>query len=251
MELLSYNVSVKNVEPVIRSALQHIAKLEVDHLPKQATLVEIMAEMKGLACQQLAEQLTATENLTLHSDGTSKFGQHYGGFQVSSSDSTYSLGLSEMLTGSADVSLTSLKAILSDIELVATEGTANRILACIKNTMSDRHIVEKKFNTLLEDYRRDILPLVISNWDMLSEEEHLHLSSLNNFFCGMHVVVGMADCASSTLLQWESTHFDGNVPPNRHVLVRKSEPGAIRLIRTACKALSRHGSEQTSHLQHL
>ena len=84
---------------------------------------------------------------------------------------------------------------------------------------------------------------------MLSEEEHLNLSSLNNFFCGMHVVVGMADCASSTLLQWESTHFDGNVPPNRHVLVRKSEPGAIRLIRTACKALSRHGSEQSGVYQ--
>lgn len=104
--------------------------------------------------------------------------------------------------------------------------------------MSDRHIVEKKFNSLLEDYRSEILPSVISDWDTLSVNEQLNLSSLNNFFCGMHVIVGMADTAFSTLLQWESAHFDA--PPSGPVMVKKSEPGAIRLIRTACKALSKH-----------
>ena len=79
-------------------------------VPKLTTLVDMTAEMKGLACQQLAEQLTATEKLTSHSDGTSKFGQHYGGFQVSMPESTYSLGLSEMLmlTGSAEVTLNTM-----------------------------------------------------------------------------------------------------------------------------------------------
>ena len=57
--------------------------MEVETLPKPTTLVDMIAEMKGLACQQLAEQLTALEKLTLYSDGTPKFGQHYGGFQVS------------------------------------------------------------------------------------------------------------------------------------------------------------------------
>ena len=61
-------------------------------------------------------------------------------------DSAYSLGLSQMLTGSAEVTLSTLKVILSDIDLVVGEGTGNKILSCIKNTMSDRHIVEKKFN---------------------------------------------------------------------------------------------------------
>ena len=249
IELLSLNVGMKNIEPIIRSVLRHMVKVEVDTLPKPSTLVEMMVEMKGLACQQLAEQLTITDKLTLHSDGTSKFGQHYGGFQVSTPDSAYSLGLSEMLTGSAEVTLSTLKIILSDINLVVGEGTGNKILSCIKNTMSDRHIVEKKFNCLLEDYRAEVLPLIVSNWDMLSVDEQSNLSSLNNFFCGMHVVVGMADTASSTLLQWENTHFGTSVPSTGPVLVQKSEPGIIRLIRTACKALSTHGSEQSGVYQ--
>lgn len=246
IELMSLNVGMKQVEPVIRCVLRHLVKLEIDTLPKPATLVEMTAQMKGLACQQLAEQLTSSDKLTLHSDGTSKFGQHYGGFQVSTPDSAYSLGLSEMLTGSAGVTLSTLKLILEDIELATNEGMGNKILACIKNTMSDRHIVEKKFNCLLEDYRSKILPSVISEWDVLSVDEQLNLSSLNNFFCGMHVVVGIADTASATLLQWES---NTGIPVPGPALARKSEPGVIRLIRTACKALSKHGCEQSGVYQ--
>ena len=48
--------------------------------------------------------------------------------------------------------------------------------------MSDRHIVEKKFNKLLEDYRAEVLPVVVSNWSALSIEEKSNISSLNNFF---------------------------------------------------------------------
>ena len=70
----------------------------------------------------------------------------------------------------------------------------------------------------------------------------------------MHVVVGMADTASSTLLQWENSHFSSNGyvsggSQQGPVLVRKSESGTIRLIRTACKALSKHGSEQSGVYQ--
>ena len=100
----------------------------------------------------------------------------------------------------------------------------------------------EKFNCLLEDYRSEILPLVISDWDTLSADEQLNFSTLNNFFCGMHVIVGMADTASSTLLHWESIQLDA---PHGPVMVQKTEPGTIRLIRTACKALSKHGSEQS------
>ena len=81
--------------------------------------------MKGLACHQLAEELSEEDNLTLHSDSTSKFGQHYGSFQISVEGSTYTLGLSEMLTSSAEKTLDTLKQILDDIELVAGKGTSD------------------------------------------------------------------------------------------------------------------------------
>ena len=118
--------------------------------------------------------------------------------------------------------------------------------------MSDRHIVQKYFNSLLEEYRLQILPLVVSNWSSLSAEEQGELGCLNNFFCGMHVIVGMADVASSTLLQWETSHFQSSgVESNQHgpQFVKKSESGTVRLIRTACKALSKHGSEQSGVYQ--
>ena len=62
--------------------------------------------------------------------------------------------------------------------------------------MSDRHVVEK-FNDVLEDYRRDILPHIVDSWEQMTPDEQNSIGTLNNFFCDMHVVVGMADTASS------------------------------------------------------
>ena len=170
LELLSLNVGIRQVEPVIRSVLKNIAGFEVDALPQPGTLVRMYAEMKGLAYQQI-EEVSKQENLTLHSDGTTKFGQHYGSFQISAEGTVYTLGLSEMLTGSAENTLDTLKQILNDIELAADKPTSKNLLVNIKNTMSDRHIVQKNFNELLESYQSEILPDVISSWKDLSSEE--------------------------------------------------------------------------------
>ena len=83
IELLSLNVGIKNVDPVIRCVLKHITGFEIKELPQISTLTRMYAEMKGLACQQFSEELQKGGNLTLHSDGTFKFGQHYYSFQVS------------------------------------------------------------------------------------------------------------------------------------------------------------------------
>ena len=121
-----------------------------------------------------------------------------------------------------------------------------RILTKIKNTMSHRHIVEKNFNVLLEDYHKSVLPTIVNSWDQMSPEEQTSMSTLNIFFCGMHVLVGMADTASSSLLEWETNYFEeGGRPAGPSVLAKKSKLGTVRLIRTACKALSKHGSEQS------
>jgi len=99
--LLFQLLGIKNVEPVIRSVLKHIASFEIKELPHPTTLTQMYSEKKGLVYQQLNEELQKEDNLTLHSDGTSKYGQHYYSFQISTPDSTYSLGLTEMLSGSA------------------------------------------------------------------------------------------------------------------------------------------------------
>lgn len=207
LELLSMNVGILQVDPIIRSVLKNIAGMEVDKLPKPASLVRMLTELKCLAYQQIADELQECENITLHSDGTSKFGQHYGSFQISTDTTAYSLGLSQMLTGSAQQTLDVFKQILSDFQQTVGSQAKAKLVTGIKNTMSDRHIVQKNFNCLLEEYRALILPEVITSWHDLSSEEQQSMSSLNNFFCGLHLLIGMADTAASTLLQWEATHF--------------------------------------------
>ena len=57
--------------------------------------------------------------------------------------SAYSLGLSEMVTVSASQTLDTFKQILGDIELVAGSGIIEKIVGHTKNTMSDRHTIQK------------------------------------------------------------------------------------------------------------
>ena len=42
IELLSLNVGIKNIEPIVRSVLRHLVDMEVDTLPKPSTLVDMM-----------------------------------------------------------------------------------------------------------------------------------------------------------------------------------------------------------------
>ena len=98
IELLSLNVGINNVNPVIRCVLKHIASFNIKELPQAATLTRMYTEMKVLAYQLLSEELQKGDNLTLHRDGTCKFGLR---FQVSTGDNSYSLELAEMLSGSA------------------------------------------------------------------------------------------------------------------------------------------------------
>ena len=49
IELMSLNVGMKEIEPVIRSVLRHMVNMEVDTLPKPSSLVEMIPQMKGLA----------------------------------------------------------------------------------------------------------------------------------------------------------------------------------------------------------
>lgn len=138
-----------------------------------------------------------------------------------------------------------LKQALSDIEAACCAvghpgdhrvSKAKEILASIKNTMSDRHIVEKNFNELLEVYRDEVLPDVIERWNGLTSDQQASLSKMNNFFCGLHFLVALADAAAATLQNWESLHSDEDDC--------SSGSGTVRLIRTACKAVQKQCSQQ-------
>ena len=75
--------------------------------------------------------------------------------------------------------------ILSEIEesLQDTEkNVSNKIISSIKNIMSDRRIVQKKFNSVFQDYCASVLPNVVENWDAMSEDIQSNFIKVNDYF---------------------------------------------------------------------
>ena len=228
------NVSINNVESVIRAVLR-LAQSECERLPKRTMITELTVESHTLAQAQLAEALCNTEDATLHSDGTNKFGHKYSGYQVSTSTGdSYTLGLREMCNGSAQTTLDTLNEILADIEEVAdkalgVDNAANRILANIKCTMSDRASTEKSFNDLLTAYRSEILPTVVDNWGELLLEQREAMAHMYNFFCGMHFIVGMADHTAEALRLFEIAHQKLPLSVHLQNLLKQAALGLLEL----------------------
>ena len=63
------------------------------------------------------------------------------------------------------------------------------------------------------------------------------MTRINNFFCGLHFLVALADAPEATLKLWESVDLDNHKT--------NATSSTQRLIHTACKAFNHKGSEQT------
>ena len=203
-ELLSLNVGIRNIKPVIKTVLKNIAHKGVDRLPSHTTLCNMMIECLTLAQAQLGEELANDgDHYTLQTDGTTKYREHFGTYDVVTDETTFHLGLRQVFSGSAQ---TTLDTFLDDLDTVCNAlGSTNvflKILAKLKNTMSDRHAAEKLFSKMLSQISYQ------TGWNEMSEEEKEHISRMNNFYCALHFVVGLADAAEATLKVWKSTFTD-------------------------------------------
>ena len=114
------------------------------------------------------------------------------------------------------------------------------IIGSIKNTMSDRASSQKAFNTLLSEYRAEVLPQIVSNWNGMNEVEQQSMSQMNDFFCGMHLIVNMAETIAESLKLFEKAHTE-------EMHQSESESGTIRLVRTSCKAFEKRGNEKAGY----
>ena len=202
-----------------------------------------------LAQKQLGEEYAKKENTSLLSDETSKFGLKFEGFHAADDTGRmWVLGVRQMVTKSSQNILDVLHQILRDIDDVcaSTDNTLSKtILMNIVSTMSDRAATQIKFNELLEEYREHILKETMgTNWDILSNDEQLSCSKLCNFFCGLHVLVHIADAASKSMIETEKGFFGDNLPISNKSFLKANEPGTARLIRTACKAFARGADEK-------
>ncbi|KAJ8048656.1 hypothetical protein HOLleu_01057 [Holothuria leucospilota] len=248
--LMSVNVGRTNCEGIVRSVLKNIAGLEAERLPKETFANQMLFEAKALAQIQLFETVLNDDNITLCSDGTSKKGHHYGAYDVGTSDGhIYTLGLRETIDGTALTTLQVLQEVVQDLlELgLGKDYGLGDFFVRIKNVMSDRHTVQKKFNQLLSDYRGKFLPVVLQEWGKFGETQRSKVAELNEFFCGLHFIVGLAEQASSTLKAWETMIF-GDAKVGAASVTGfdcKEESGTERLVRTVCKSVQDRACEKS------
>ena len=73
-----------------------------------------------------------------------------------------------------------------------------------------------------------------SDWETLSSDEQKKLQNVNEYFCGLHYLVPLADTSEASLKLWGSLIFDDpkNVGSLNHGSYSNDESGPLRLIRT-------------------
>ena len=72
---------------------------------------------------------------------------------------------------------------------------------------------------------------------------------INQFFCGLHYLVGLADQAEACLKMWESIIHEGRkVGSIAHGGYSNGESGVTRLIRTAFKSAQERGCEKSDKI---
>ena len=250
-DLLCWGVGVENVGNVIKTVIEKLTGLDCGRLPKATFARYMYLEARRLAQIQVAEKLLdgwELGNRTLHSDGTSKHGYHYATFDVTLDDGNVMVaGLRDMACGDAESQLDLLKEVLGDItSSTAEENADKKVMKSIKNLMSDRCIVQKKFNEILQTYRQSILPDVVEEWDILDDDERSKVTRMNDLFCGLHYIVGLADQAEEALKVWDKLLYDdtkvGSLSQGGY---SKGESGTLRLLRTVCKAVQAKGCERS------
>ena len=113
-------------------------------------------------------------NLTLHSDGTSKHGRSYTTYDIQVGEDVLVVGMREIGGVDAQSQLDLFQEVLDEVGENLGKGAndfGKKVFSNIKNMMSDRYAVQKKFNNLFVKFRKEYLPDVVRNWSNLSHVE--------------------------------------------------------------------------------
>ena len=187
--------------------------------------------------------------MKLHSDDATKFGRSYTTFDVQKSDGQLLVvGMREVGAADAQTQLDLFREILGEV-CECLENKDEIVRSCfvnIKNLMSDRCAVQKEFNDLFIEFRKNILKNATKNFDSYSVEQQEKMTKVNQFFCGLHYLVGLADQAEACLKVWEEMLYPGQkVGCLSHGGYSNGESGVTRLVRTVCKSVQERGCEKS------
>ena len=189
--------------------------------------------------------------MILHSDRTTKHGCSYSTFDLVNQEGKLLVcGLGEVGTADAKSHLDLFCEISDDVcsSLENKDEIINKTFINIKNLMYDRCNSQKKISKLFAEFRRNILKHTV-NFDDLSRIEQEKMVEINQFFCGLHYLVWLADQAEACLRMWESIILEGRkVSSIAHGGYSNGETGVTRLIRTVFKSAQERGCEKSDKI---
>ena len=249
-ELVSRGVGSKHVSEIIRLVLKRIGGFDCGRLPKP-TLIRLMAFEQAILSKESARSaIESSDNpITLQMDGTSKKHIPYVAMLASTDSGTYGIGLEQVQTENAEIllkeTISAIEQLLTINDIASEEEKVNQLLLKMKNTMTDRCVVNKRFVTLLEEWREKTLSKVIHNWDALSDTVKTNMMTVNDLYCGKHVVLNLQEYAGAALYDCESVESaGGKIGREKHLLWHRKESATLLAIRTVCEAFGPDASAQ-------
>ncbi|XP_078620866.1 uncharacterized protein LOC144887482 [Branchiostoma floridae x Branchiostoma japonicum] len=249
MMLLSMDTGLNNVEWIIRTVLQKLGGLRCGRLPKYSTAQTMFAEARRLSQVHVAEVVSKSNNITVGTDGTTKKHEKYGSVSFFTQDGQFVAGVTEQLSGKTEHQVDMFRKVIH--ELATACGTSEEEMwLSVKNTMSDRHIVNKCLNKQLEEIREEALKIVVKDWDDKSLEDKERMKKMWNHFCSMHYIVGLATSAEVGLKKFENASLTSSEGATgmENSCPSQAESGTHRVVRATCKAFSHTGAcEKSGH----
>ena len=119
-DLVTMGVGINNIEHVVHTVLTNFTNMNIECLPKGTFARLMYTESRRLSQLQMAEELLKdyeNSSRTLHTDGNSKFGKHYGTYDVlTDQGQTFTVGIREVSSGDTKTQLNLLIDIFSEIE---------------------------------------------------------------------------------------------------------------------------------------
>lgn len=125
------------------------------------------------------------------------------------------------------------------------------IFSKFKNCFGYQIGSENNFKPILAKYRSDVLPLIVEKYDGFSHAEKTIISLVNQLFCGLHLIDGLAHQAKTTLLLWEKMILgqkEVGVHSSPNIRTVELESGTVRLGNTVSDAVQEQRWGMDSYL---
>ncbi len=209
-QLLQMGVATHKIAPAITTVLNKLGKKSCDRLPSKSSASQMAAECDVLSKMQVGQIILDETCNTLHLDGSRKKFREYSSFQITTgSGEGYSLGIDEMPAGAAVNYMDSTKNLFMEIAELLTENgdptsTLASLIKTVKNTMTDRHVVNGCYIDQLREYKESLLPKITPLYHSFTAKELQDAIRINKTFCGMHAIVGMGTVSKEALTEFET-----------------------------------------------